>query len=43
MVNDIPVEHTVRLREFHNWLAKTAGATREISQRQKLREILGGE
>ena len=41
MVNDTPVEHTVRLREFHNWLARTAGAPRDISHRQKIREILG--
>jgi hypothetical protein len=40
MVNDTPVEHTVRLREFHNWLARTAGAPRDISHRQKIREIL---
>ena len=40
MVNDTPVEHTVRLREFHTWLARTAGAPREISHRQKVREIL---
>lgn len=41
MVNDTPVEHTVKLREFHNWLSKTAGAPRDISHRQKIREILG--
>ena len=41
MVNDTPVEHTVRLRGFDNWLAKTAGAPRDISHRQKIREILG--
>jgi hypothetical protein len=41
MVNDTPVEYTVRLREFHNWLAKTAGALRDISHRQKIREIVG--
>ena len=40
MVNDTPVEHTVRLREFHDWLAKTAGAPRDITHRQKIREIL---
>lgn len=40
-VNDTPVEHTVRLREFHNWLARTAGPPRDISHRQKIREILG--
>ena len=40
MVNDTPVEHTVKLREFHNWLSKTAGAPRDISHRQKIQEIL---
>jgi hypothetical protein len=43
IVNDTPVEHTIRLREFRNWLAKTAGAPRDISHRQKIREILGAK
>jgi hypothetical protein len=40
-VQDTPVEHSVQLREFQAWLQKTGGAPRDITQRQKLREILG--
>jgi len=40
MVQDTPVEHNVRLREFHSWIAKAGGSPRDITQRQKLREIL---
>lgn len=41
MVKDTPVEHSVRLIDFNKWLAKPGGVPRDITQRQKLREILG--
>jgi hypothetical protein len=40
-VQDTPVEHAVRLIEFKKWLAKNGGAPKNITRRQKVREILG--
>ena len=40
-VQDTPVEHTVRLIEFKNWIAKSGITPKEITHRQKVRAILG--
>lgn len=40
-VADIRVTHEVRLAEFTKWLEKPGGSPREISDRKRIREILG--
>jgi hypothetical protein len=35
------VEHEVRLQDFTKWLKKPGGSPREVSDRKRLREILG--
>jgi hypothetical protein len=40
-VSNVRVEHEVKLRDFTKWLEKTGGSPREISERQRIRSILG--
>ena len=40
-VVDIPIEHCVKIQDFHNWLERTTGAPREISKRSRIKAILG--
>jgi hypothetical protein len=40
-VADIRVEHEVRLMDFTKWLDRTGGSPREVSDRHKIRSILG--
>jgi hypothetical protein len=40
-VADVRVEHEVQLRDFMKWLEKTNGSPREISNRHRIRAILG--
>ena len=40
-VADVRVEHEVRLHDFTKWLEKPHGSPREVSDRKRLREILG--
>jgi hypothetical protein len=40
-VANVPVQHEVRLQEFTKWLEKPSGSPREVSERKRLREILG--
>jgi hypothetical protein len=40
-VSNVHVEHEVKLRDFTKWLEKTGGSPREISERQRIRSILG--
>ncbi len=40
-VVDIPIEHSVKIQDFHAWLERTTGAPREISKRSRIKEILG--
>jgi hypothetical protein len=40
-VADVRVEHEVRLMDFTKWLDKTGGSPREVSDRHKIRSILG--
>jgi hypothetical protein len=40
-VADVRIEHEVRLGDFSRWLNRTSGSPREVSDRQKIRTILG--
>src|SRR5882724_3348200 len=40
-VADVRVEHEVKLGEFTKWLDRTGGSPREVSDRQRIRSILG--
>ena len=40
-VADVRVEHEVRLMEFTKWLDRTGGTPREVSDRQRIRSMLG--
>jgi hypothetical protein len=38
---NVRVEHEVKLMDFTKWLDRTGGSPRDVTQRQKLRAILG--
>jgi len=40
-VENVRVEHEVRLQDFTKWLEKPGGSPRDVSDRKRLREILG--
>ena len=40
-VADVRVEHQVKIAEFMKWLERPGRTPREITQRQKIRGILG--
>jgi hypothetical protein len=40
-VVDIPIEHSVKIQDFHDWLERSAGGPREISKRSRVKTILG--
>ena len=40
-VVDIPIEHSVKIQEFNDWLERNTGAPREISKRSRIKAILG--
>jgi hypothetical protein len=40
-VADVRVEHEVRLVDFTRWVDRTGGSPREMSDRQRIRSILG--
>lgn len=40
-VTNIPVEHDVPLKDFTKWLDKPGGSPREVSDRHRIRTILG--
>src|ERR1700680_2215001 len=42
-VMNVPVEHEVRLMDFTKWLDRNGGSPREISDRKRIRSILGME
>ena len=42
VVRDVPVEHTVKLRDFAAWLQRSAGSPSDVTARRRVREILGG-
>ena len=39
-VTEVPVEHTVKLRDFTSWLERTAGSPRDVTVRNRVRDIL---
>lgn len=42
-VTNVPVEHEVLMKDFTNWLDRTGGSPREVSDRQRIKTILGME
>lgn len=40
-VADVRVEHEVKLVNFTKWLERTGGSPREVSDRHRIRSILG--
>jgi hypothetical protein len=40
-VADVRVEHEVKLGDFTRWLDATGGSPREVSDRHRIRSILG--
>jgi hypothetical protein len=40
-VADVRVEHEIKLQDFTKWLEKAGGSPREVSDRNRIRSILG--
>jgi hypothetical protein len=40
-VADVRVEHAAKLMDFTKWLERTGGPPREVSDRHRIRSILG--
>jgi hypothetical protein len=40
-VTSLPVEHSVMIRDFTNWLQRKGGSPREVTGRDRIRAILG--
>jgi hypothetical protein len=40
-VADVRIEHQVKLGDFTKWLERPGGSPREVSDRHKIRSILG--
>jgi hypothetical protein len=40
-VADVRIEHEVKLMDFTKWLEKAGGSPREVSDRHRIRSILG--
>src|SRR4030088_269413 len=40
-VTNVAVEHEVRLMDFTKWLDRTGGSPREMTERKRIRSILG--
>jgi hypothetical protein len=40
-VSEVPVRHSVEVKEFNSWLEREGGAPRDIVQRKRARKILG--
>jgi hypothetical protein len=40
-VVDVPVEHSVKLKDFTKWLERPGGSPRDVAQRYRVREVLG--
>jgi hypothetical protein len=40
-VTNVPVEHEVVLKDFTSWLDRMNGSPREMSDRKRIRSILG--
>jgi len=42
-VMNVPVEYEVRLMDFTKWLNRDGGSPREMTERKRIRSILGME
>ena len=40
-VVDIPIEHSVKIKDFNDWLERSTGAPSEISKRSRIKALLG--
>ena len=40
-VSSIPIEHTVKMQDFKNWVEREGGNPKEVSSRGRIRAILG--
>ena len=40
-VTSVPVEHCVRIRDFTRWVERKGGSPREMTDRDRVRAILG--
>jgi hypothetical protein len=40
-VTNVPVDHEVQLKDFTKWLDKSGGSPREVSDRRRIKTILG--
>jgi hypothetical protein len=40
-VTDVAVEHEVKMKDFTSWLERRGNTPREVTDRRKIREILG--
>jgi len=40
-VTNVPVKHEVKLKDFTKWLEKTNGSPREMTERKRIKSILG--
>jgi|ERR1700682_4063036 len=41
LVTNVPVEHEVLLKDFTKWLDRSGGSPREMSDRKRIKSILG--
>ena len=37
----IPIEHTVKMKDFTNWVERAGGSPKQVSNRARIRAILG--
>jgi hypothetical protein len=40
-VMDIPVDHEVQMKDFTSWLERRGNSPKEVTDRKKIRDILG--
>lgn len=41
VVTSIPVQHSVKMRDFVRWVERTGGSPRDVADRSRVRAILG--
>ena len=39
--SDVPVVHSVQLKDFTAWLGRSAGSPKDLSKRKRIKDILG--
>ena len=40
-VTSVPIEHAVKVQDFRNWVERERGTPKEVSNRNRIRAILG--